>query len=140
MKKNTDDLRQELTESADLGRFLQENQSEFLSETVAHQLSELCRNYGISKAALTKQACISEVYLHQIFAGRRTPSRNRLLCICYGLGASLEETQALLRCCSYAPLYPKDRRDAIIQHGLLHGTGLMEINRTLETQGLETLY
>ena len=32
---------------------------------------------------------MSEIYLHQIFAGRRTPSRNRLLCLCYGLGATV---------------------------------------------------
>ena len=47
---------------------------------------------------------MSEIYLHQIFAGRRTPSRNRLLCLCYGLGATIEETQELLRLCGIAEL------------------------------------
>ncbi len=40
---------------------------------------------------------MSEIYLHQIFAGRRNPSRNRLLCLCYGLEATVDETQELLK-------------------------------------------
>ena len=37
-----------------------------------------------------------------------------MLCLCFGLSASLEETQELLRLCGLAELYPKVRRDAII--------------------------
>ena len=32
---------------------------------------------------------MSEVYLHQVFSGRRSPSRDRLLCLCLGLAVSL---------------------------------------------------
>ena len=63
---------------------------------------------------------MSEIYLHQIFAGRRNPSRNRLLCLCYGLSASIDETQELLKLSGMAQLYPKRKRDAIIYYGLLH--------------------
>ena len=62
---------------------------------------------------------MSEVYLHQVFSGRRNPSRSRLLCLCFGLNASLEETQELLKQCGFAQLYPKDRRDAIILYGII---------------------
>ena len=76
-----------------------------------------------------QQMC--EIYLHQIFAGRRKPSRNRLLCLCFGLEASVEETQELLKLCGMAQLYPKLKRDAIIYYGLLHGLKLFEINDKL---------
>lgn len=140
MKKNTDDLRQEIQEFSSLEQFLTENREEFRSDTVAEQLSALCREKHVSKAALAKRSCMSEVYLHQIFSGRRNPSRNRLICLCFGLQATLEETQTLLRLCGQAQLYPKDRRDAIIQHALLHGTPLVELNQTLFTFNLETLF
>ena len=48
------------------------------------------------KAELARRSGISEVYLHQVFAGRRNPSRDRLLCICVGLGITLDETQRML--------------------------------------------
>lgn len=140
MKKDTNELLQELGQTADLDQFLTENQDQFQAESTAQQLSALCRAKGISKANLAKRACMSEVYLHQIFSGRRNPSRNRLICLCFGLGATLEETQSLLRACGQAQLYPKDQRDAIIQHGLLHGATLEELNQALFVRNLETLF
>lgn len=83
---------------------------------------------------------MSEVYLHQVFSGRRNPSRDRLLCLCIGLGATLEETQDLLKRASYAQLYPKSKRDAVIIHGLLHQKELNDINDTLFSENEKTLF
>jgi transcriptional regulator with XRE-family HTH domain len=140
LKKDTNELLRELDQTADLEQFLKENQDQFLAESTAQQLAVLYKAKGISKANLAKRACMSEVYLHQIFSGRRNPSRNRLICLCFGMGATLEETQSLLRACGHAQLYPKDQRDAIIQHGLLHGTPLEELNQSLFVRNLETLF
>ena len=137
--KNTNDLQQKLMQSPDLSSFLSDNQESFNKETVSEILSRLFASKNISKATLAKQAGMSEIYLHQIFAGRRNPSRNRLLCICYGLGASLEETQELLKLCSLAQLYPKCRRDAIILYGLVHKIDLFEINDILFEENEEIL-
>ena len=83
---------------------------------------------------------MSEVYLHQVFAGRRNPSRNRLLCLCFGLSATLKETQELLKQCGFAQLYPKDRRDAIILYGILNGQDLFTVNDKLFAENEEILY
>lgn len=139
-KKNTDGLRQELMASTDLSQFLSRNQEQFVNKNVAELLNYLFEKKNISKAALAKSAGMSEIYLHQIFAGRRTPSRNRLLCLCYGLEVSIEETQELLRLCGMAELYPKRKRDAIIYYGLLHGLKLFEINDKLFDENEETLF
>ena len=139
-KKNTDGLRKEIMDSPDLTQFLSSNQEQFVSNSVADLLIRLFEQKHISKAALAKQAGMSEIYLHQIFAGRRTPSRNRLLCLCYGLDASVEETQELLRLCGMAELYPKRKRDAIIYYGLLHRIALFEINDRLFDENEETLF
>ena len=138
-KKNTNDLQQELISSPNLNIFLSDNQEHFNTDSVAALLNRLFTSKNISKAALAKQAGMSEIYLHQIFAGKRNPSRNRLLCICYGLGASLEETQELLKRCGLAQLYPRLRRDAIILYGLVHEISLFEINDKLFTENEETL-
>ena len=139
-KKDTDDLQQELMDSSDLTQFLSKNTEQFVDKSVTEALNQLFLRKNISKAALAKQAGMSEIYLHQIFAGRRNPSRNRLLCLCYGLEASVNETQEMLRLCQMAQLYPKVKRDAIIYYGLLHKVGLFEINDTLFDEDEETLF
>lgn len=139
-KKNTDGLQQELMDSPDLEQFLSQNQEQFVNKSVSELLNHLFEKKYISKATLAKQSGMSEIYLHQIFAGRRNPSRNRLLCLCYGLGASVEETQELLKLCGMAQLYPKLKRDAIIYYGLLHGLNLFEINDKLFDKNEETLF
>ena len=139
-KKNTDGLQEELMDSTDLSQFLSRNQEQFVDKSVAELLNHLFEKKNISKAALAKQAGMSEIYLHQIFAGRRTPSRNRLLCLCYGLEASIEETQELLRLCGMAELYPKLKRDAIIYYGLLHKLDLFVINDKLFDENEDTLF
>ena len=139
-KKETDNLQQELMDSPDLTRFLSQNQDHFVNKSTAELLNLLFEKKNISKAALAKQSCMSEIYLHQIFAGRRNPSRNRLLCLCYGLEANVEETQELLKLCGMAQLYPKLKRDAIIYYGLQHKLNLFEINDKLFDENEETLF
>ena len=139
-KKNTDGLQQELMDSPDLTLFQSQNLEQFVNKSVSELLNHLFEKKYISKAALAKQSGMSEIYLHQIFAGRRNPSRNRLLCLCYGLEASVEETQELLKLCGMAQLYPKLKRDAIIYYGLLHGLNLFEINDKLFDENEETLF
>ena len=129
--KDTNDLRQELMEAADLDRFLAENQENFENGSVGDLLRQLFRKRKISKATLAKQSGMSEVYLHQVFAGRRNPSRNRLLCLCFGLTATLEETQELLKQCGLAQLYPKNKRDAILLYGIVNGMDLFAVNDKL---------
>ena len=80
------------------------------------------------------------MYLHQVFAGRRNPSRDRLIGLCFGLSATLEETQELLKQCGLAQLYPKVRRDAIIIYGLVNGVSLFDVNDKLFSEKEETLF
>lgn len=139
-QKNTDDLQQELMGSLNLNAFLSDNQEHFSTESVHEILNRLFEKRELSKAALAKQSGMSEIYLHQIFAGRRNPTRSRLICLCYGLNATLEETQELLKLCGLAQLYPKIKRDSIIMYGIVHGVSLFEINDKLFAEDEETLF
>lgn len=140
MKKGTDDLKQELMDAPNLNNFLSDNQGQFNRKSVSEALNQLFEKRKISKAALAKQSGMSEIYLHQIFAGRRNPSRSRLICLCYGLNATLDETQQFLKLCGLAELYPKNRRDAILIYGLVHHVSLFEINDKLFAEDEETLF
>ena len=79
------------------------------------------------------------MYLHQVFSGRRKPSRDRLLCLCIGMEVTIDETQRLLMQASYGLLYPKIKRDAIISHSIIHHVPLNEINDKLFAEQEKTL-
>ena len=137
---DTNNLWQELMESPNLDQFLSEHEGNFQTGSVCDLLNQLFQKRRISKAALAKQSGMSEVYLHQVFAGRRNPSRDRLLCICVGLGITLDETQRMLTQGGYAQLYPRTRRDAIISYGVVHQLPLGEINDKLFAEQEKTLF
>ena len=140
MEKSTGDLQRGLMEEPDLNTYLKKNRPYFFDGQLTQLLTELYRRRHISKAALSRNAGMSEVYLHQVFSGRRVPSRDRLLCLCIAMGTTLEETQQLLLRTAYAQLYPRLRRDAVISHGLVHGKTLGEINEALMAAGERTLF
>ena len=136
----TNDMKESLMSTPDLDRFLTEHRADFTKESAADYLNLLFSRKNVTKAALAKKACMSEVYLHQVFAGKRNPSRNRIICICFGLGASLEETQDFLKHCGHAQLYAKIKRDAIVIYGLVNGLDLTEVNDKLFAENEESLY
>ncbi len=138
-EKNTDTLQQELMSTNNLDRFLTENDASFRDVPLQEAIQRIFDEKGMSKAQLAKQSGISEVYLHQLFSGRRFPSRSRLLCLCFGLGATVDEAQSLLQQARHAPLYSRDRRDAIIIFALSHHMTLFDVNDKLFTENLDTL-
>ena len=138
-RKSTDDLCEELMHAPSIDSYLRANEDAFSEANITERLSELYRRKSLSKASLARRAGMSEVYLHQVFAGRRTPSRDRLLSLCIGLEATLEETQRLLKEAAYAPLYPRSRRDAIIAYGIARQKPLGEINDKLFAENEKTL-
>ena len=138
-KKSTSDLHQDMMAHSDLNQFLSENRDLFEHNSIQNLLQGLFDRKGITKSVLAKQSGMSEVYLHQVFSGRRNPSRSRILCMCFGMQATMEETQDLLKQAGLAQLYPREKRDAIILYGLLHGMTLFEVNDKLFEEDEETL-
>ncbi len=138
-RKTTDDLCQELMDQPNIGTYLSDNQSCFIEAGILDLLESLRVRCGLPKAEIARRSGMSEVYLHQVFSGRRNPSRDRLLALCVGMGASLEEADQLLKQAGCARLYPRLRRDAIISHGLIHHHPLREINETLFAENEKTL-
>ena len=106
-QKSTNDLNQELMAQPNLDKYITENETHFTDVDISAFLLELYERCRLSKAELARQAGMSEVYLHQIFSGRRKPSRDRLLCLCAGLEAGLEDIQQLLKQAGYAPPLPQ---------------------------------
>lgn len=137
--RNTRELQKELTSAPDLSIFLSDHPEPFSNCDFSELLNELFQKSGLTKATLAKRAGTSDVYLYQIFSGSRMPSRDRAICLCFGLSATLEDSQTLLKHSGLAQLYAKNRRDAIIIYGLTNGMSLTEINEKLFSENESTL-
>ncbi len=128
-------LLQALREAPSMEQFMAEHGAELHTESMSELLEALLERRGLSKAALARRSATSEVYLHQVFSGRRSPSRDRLLCLCLGLECELRHVQELLRRCGYSMLYERDRRDAMLLYCVLHKKSVFETNELLDKFG-----
>ncbi len=130
-KKSTSNLENELKRSDSIDSFFNENREELATDSLTAQLQALMDAKNLKKAEVVRESNLSEIYAYQILSGVRRPSRDKLLCICFAMKASLEETQNLLKRNEYAPLYARNHRDSIIIYALTHGQTIVEVNDNL---------
>lgn len=71
--KSTDDLIGELMSKPSFEAYLHANEPFFSERGVAELLAQLYETKDLTKAELARRASISEVYLHQVFAGGGIP-------------------------------------------------------------------
>lgn len=131
MKYFDENLIAELKNAPSLDYYLEKHMELFINESAEDYLGEVLKEKGITKTLLAKRSCISEIYIHQILSKKRTPSRNRVISICFGIEADFSESQKLLKLFKKALLDPKNRRDSIIIYGLLHKNKIQEVNKNL---------
>lgn len=124
---------------SNIDSYIKRNRSSFVERDLTKLLAEFYDRRRMTKADLARRSGMSEVYLHQLFAGRRCPSRDKLLCFCIGLELNVDDAQRILREASYVQLYPRICREAVIYHGLAHKHTLLEINDALMRAGEKRL-
>lgn len=129
--RTTKDLEKELSSCAQLHTFLENNKASMKEESVSDMLKKYMDEKGISRTEMISASGLNDIYAHQIISGKRRPSRDKLVCLCFGLGLSAEQVQNLLRDCGYVPLYVKKRRDSIILYALIKNMSLLELNELL---------
>ncbi len=139
MQKDTSKIVEELGLCTDFKTFYDENKSYLVNSSLSSMLNVLLENKELKKAEVIKNAEFSEVYGYQIFSGRRVPERNKLLCLTIAMGLNIDETQTLLKCAGYSPLYVKLPFDSIVLYGICKKMSVVEINELLYEYGLDTL-
>ena len=137
--KTTSDLRRDMAAQPNLDAYLNDSRPYFTDRKLKGLLEKLYARCGFSKATLARLANMSEVYVYQVFAGRRHPTRDRLLPLCIGMGATLEETPSILPQAAWGQLYPQAAWRRMDWVGIVHGASLNEINNSLCARGEEPL-
>lgn len=139
MDNTVERLYKELLEAEDLDEFLRENEEVFQKGDFLENLQQVFDGLDMSKADLARRASLSEVFVHQIFAGTRFPSRNKVICLCLAMGLDIKETNRLLSLASFATLAPLRKRDCVIMFGLEKGWTVAEIDQKLKKEDQSTL-
>lgn len=140
MKKDTGELLEELRRFSDFDRFFSENAGSVEEISLSEYLNALIKEKGLSKAKIIRDAQLSEVYAYQIFSGiRAQPTREKVLCLAFGMGLGFDETQTLLKKTGYPTLYAKNPSDCVIIFALMKGYDVVKTNELLFEYGRETL-
>ncbi len=134
-KKSTTNLENELKSCDTLESFLKRNLDELSTASLAEQLQTLIASKGLTRAGVVKASNLNEVYAYQIISGARRPSRDKLLCLCIAMKATLDETRELLVRGGFAPLYVRSQRDSIIIFAISHGETILELNNNMYDHG-----
>jgi len=103
-------------------------------------LMRLLDKYGWKTSAASEAAEMSTGYLGLIINGKRNATRDMLIRVAITIGATVEETDYLLKYSGYNPLYVRNKRDVIIWYGISKKEELSVINTNIKNRGLEPLY
>ncbi|MEG0924456.1 MAG: XRE family transcriptional regulator [Anaerovoracaceae bacterium] len=134
-KKSTTNLEKNLKEYDSVNKYLKDNKNELTTETLEFQLQEMIEKKGLNRAKVIKESNLNQVYGYQILSGTRKPSRDKLLCICFGMKTTMVETQSILKQNGYPPLYARNHRDSIIIFAIEHERTVFELNYDLYDNG-----
>lgn len=95
--KSTDELYHEIKSGKDVASYLEENQGEMMECTLPEYLQEWLEEKGTTKAKVVKYSNLSKPYVYQIFQGKKSPSRDKIIAMAFGFQMTCEETQKFLK-------------------------------------------
>jgi hypothetical protein len=130
-KINTATLLERLLRTNSIARFLTHHNGDMSAPGLREYLLALCRERDVTPARVIKRAGIERTFGHQIFNGRKSPSRDKVIQLAFGFGLGYAGAQALLKAARKNALYPRDKRDAIIIYGLAHGMDVETVQEKL---------
>lgn len=130
MKKNTEELVNEIIEGKNIAEYLDSNAEEFLDIPFCAHLKELLKKKGMRVSQVADGSNKGE-YIYQVFRGIKSPGRDVVLCIALAMKLDLEETQYLLRIGRMVYLDARNRRDSIVMFGIVRGISVAEVNDIL---------
>ena len=138
-EKSTEELIHEIKSATDIEDYLYDNQENLINSTLTEHLNSLLSKKGIRKADVVRDSQLGRAYVYQIFSGEKTPSRDKLIAIAFGLHLTDKEVQALLKASKNRELYARDERDAIILFAIQRSMPIMSANDLLFEHGFQTL-
>ncbi|MBQ3403964.1 MAG: hypothetical protein IJG63_00910 [Oscillospiraceae bacterium] len=136
MKENstgasTQELWARLFRAATADCFLAENGSAAELPAFSDYITEICEAKGEKPERVIKRGDIESSYGHRLFAGGRSPSRDTVLKLAFGLELDTDGTQQLLKVARKAELHPRVKRDAVVAFYLHRHKSVTDLQQAL---------
>lgn len=138
-KKSTEELLNEIKQTKEIEKFIEKNNEEFSSQPLHELLCSIMERKKLKKSQVVARSGLNRVYAYQILQGKRVPSRDKLLALCFGLQISLDESNELLKAAGFSQLYARSKRDSLIIFALNGGKSVFAANELLFENGFEIL-
>lgn len=138
-RKTTEELTHEIKEATNMEDFLRKNKRHMITHSLSEHLNVLLLQKGLSRADVVRGSQLDRVYVYQIFSGEKTPSRDKLIAIAFGLCLTDDEAQKLLKLSGNRELYARDKRDVLLLFALHHKKNIFEVNELLTSHSLTPL-
>ena len=136
---STDELLALLFKERNLEHFLQRNESAYLTISFSDYLNDWCRKRQQVPEQVIRRANLEKSYGHQLFSGKRNPSRDTVLQMAFAMQADLAQAQEMLKIARRSPLYPRIKRDVAIIYCLHNHISLVDAQIILQDLGLPLL-
>ena len=136
---STDELLKLLFKERSLEQFLLRNESAYLNADCSDYLSNWCKSHQEIPEQLIRRANLEKSFGHQLFSGKRKPSRDTVLQLAFAMGASVAQAQEMLKVARKSILYPRIKRDTVIIYCLHNRVSLLDTEIILENLGLPIL-
>lgn len=136
---STDELLALLFKERNLEHFLQRNESAYLTASFGEYLNNWCRQHLEVPEQVIRRANLEKSYGHQLFSGKRNPSRDTVLKLAFAMQADLAQAQDMLRIARRSLLYPRIKRDAAIIYCLHNHVSLVDTQIILQNLELPLL-
>lgn len=138
-KFTTDELLRLLFKERSLEHYLQRTESAYLHTAFPDYLSDWCRSHQEVPEQIIRRANLEKSYGHQLFSGKRRPSRDTVIQLAFAMGADVAQAQEMLRLARKSILYPRIKRDTVIIYCLHNRVSLLDTEIILEDLGLPIL-
>ena len=136
---STDELLQMLFKERSLERFLQRNESTYLITDFSGYISSWCREHHEVPEQVIRRANLEKSFGHQLFSGKRKPSRDTVIQLAFAMDADVAKTQEMLKIARKSLLYPRIKRDTVIIYCLHNRISLLDTEIILEDLDLPVL-
>lgn len=131
LKVDTRTLFNMLFKTSSITQFIQKNANEMQLPTFGEYIVSLCKKQGKVAEHIIKRGDIERSFGHQLFKGRKKPSRDTVIQLAFGFEADLETAQELLKHAGMSALYPRIKRDAVIIYCLHNNFSITETQNIL---------
>ena len=121
---STSELWARLFKAPSIGAYLDDHSGAELP-AFSDYIAQLAEERGDKRETVVARSGIERSFGHRLFNGTRSPSRDTVLQLAFGLVLDADGAQQLLKVAGMSALHPKVKRDAVVAYCLHNGMSLI---------------